>query len=320
LARPGGCGGCDFQHASLPAQRRYKAAVLAEQMARLAGIEVDVPVEELTGYATGLGWRTRMRFAVTADGAVGLHRHRSDAIVETPECLLAHQLIHDSGALAQRWSGAHSVEAAASVASGEVAITADGELALGPTRLQEAVGGRPFRVHGLGFWQVHPAAAEAFVRAVSAAAAVTAGEQVADLYAGVGLFAAFLADATGPSGRVDAVESDDRAVRDAKRNLHDLPQARLHRARVAEWLRTRDEGFDVCVLDPPRSGAGPKTIGRVAELTRRRIVYVACDPAALARDTAVLAERGWGLSGLRAFDAFPMTHHVEAIAWFDPAA
>jgi tRNA/tmRNA/rRNA uracil-C5-methylase (TrmA/RlmC/RlmD family) len=319
LARAGGCGGCDFQHASLAAQRRYKAAVLAEQMARLAGLDVNVAVEGLPG-ADGLGWRTRMRLAVTADGEPGLHRHRSDEIVATPECLLAHPLVHESGALTRKWPGAHTVEVAASVASGEVAVVVDGVGQSGPTRLQEAVGERTFRVHGLGFWQVHPAAAEVFAAAVSAAAEIVPGERVADLYAGVGLFAAFLSDATGPTGRVDVVEADDRAVRDAKRNLHDLPQARLHRARVADWLRDGDEIFDVCVLDPPRSGAGTKTISRIADRTRRRLVYVACDPAALARDTAALLAHGWALAGLRAFDAFTMTHHVEAIAWFDRAA
>ena len=319
LAGPGGCGGCDFQHASLPAQRRYKEAVLVEQMARLAGLDVDVVVEELPG-ADGLGWRTRMRLAVTADGAAGLHRHRSDEVIATPQCLLAHPLLRDSGALTQPWPGAQTVEAAASAATGEVAVVVDGEPAIGPSRLQEVVGERTFRVHGLGFWQVHPAAAGVLAEAVKSAADVIPGERVADLYAGVGLFAAFLAEAAGSSGRVEVVESAAQAVRDAKRNLHDLPQARLHCARVADWLRGTDESFDVCVLDPPRSGAGPKTARQIAERTRRRIVYVACDPAALARDTAVLLEHGWTLSGLRGFDAFPMTHHVEAVAWFDRAA
>ena len=179
------------------------------------------------------------------------------------------------------------------------------------------MGERTFRVHGLGFWQVHPAAPGVLAEAVSAAADIAPGERVVDLYAGVGLFAACLAEATGTSGRVDVVESAARAVRDAKRNLHDLPQARLHCASVGDWLRGTDESFDVCVLDPPRSGAGLKTIAQIAERTRRRIVYVACDPAALARDTAVLLEHGWRLAGLRGFDAFPMTHHVEAVAWFD---
>jgi tRNA/tmRNA/rRNA uracil-C5-methylase (TrmA/RlmC/RlmD family) len=68
------------------------------------------------------------------------------------------------------------------------------------------------------------------------------------------------------------------------------------------------------VVDPPRTGLGRDVVERIAALTPQRIVYVSCDPATLARDLAWLAERGYPLTELRAFDAFPMTHHVECVA------
>ncbi|HBW20668.1 MAG TPA: tRNA/tmRNA/rRNA uracil-C5-methylase, partial [Actinobacteria bacterium] len=89
-ARPGGCGGCDWQHASLPAQRALKAAVIRQQLARIGGIDWPVTVEAVPGDAAGLGWRTRVSYAVAAGGAAGLRRHRSHEIVEIGECPIAH--------------------------------------------------------------------------------------------------------------------------------------------------------------------------------------------------------------------------------------
>ena len=144
------------------------------------------------------------------------------------------------------------------------------------------------------------------------------GATVLDLYAGAGLFTVPLADVVGPSGRVVAVEGDPGAVRDARRNAHDRPQVELHLGGVTEVL---DQDVvvhpDVVVLDPPRAGAGRDVVERLVALRPERVVYVACDPAALARDVAYLAERGYPLTGLRAFDLYPMTHHVECVATFD---
>jgi tRNA/tmRNA/rRNA uracil-C5-methylase (TrmA/RlmC/RlmD family) len=179
---------------------------------------------------------------------------------------------------------------------------------------------RAFRVSGAGFWQVHPGAADAFVAAVLHALQPRPGERVLDLYAGAGLFAAALADAVGPDGEVVAVESDAGAVRDARRNLHDLPQVRLLQGRVDVVLRGQgapvgtDRAVDLVVLDPPRTGAKSLVVRQVAARRPRAVAYVACDPAALARDVALFAEHGYRLDGVRAFDAFPMTQHVECVA------
>ena len=119
---------------------------------------------------------------------------------------------------------------------------------------------------------------------------------------------------------MDAVEESAAAIRDARRSLHDLPTVVLHEARVAPWLRSDAvRRCDLVVLDPPRSGAGADVVRATVARSPRRIAYVACDPAALARDVATYASLGWSLTGLRAFDAFPMTHHVECVATLQPA-
>ncbi|MEV4217909.1 class I SAM-dependent RNA methyltransferase [Nonomuraea sp. NPDC049725] len=339
-AGPGLCGGCDWQHATLEAQRGLKAAVVAEQLHRLAGIERDVVVEEVPGAKDGLGWRTRVQFAALPDGRLGLRKHRSHDLQLIDACLIAHPEVEAVAAEDHQWPGAASVEVIASSEGDRAVVVAprprrkvavpdlDAPASIlldqgkgrtvprhGSGLLHERVGDREFRVSGSGFWQVHPGAAETLLDAVLAYAAPEPGEWALDLYCGVGLFAAGLAEAVGPEGAVFGLESEAAAVRDARANLRDLPQARVERGRVEEALdRFQIERADLVVVDPPRSGLGLDVVERVVSLEPLRVVYVSCDPATLARDLKWFAERGYELGDLRAFDAFPQTHHVECVA------
>jgi tRNA/tmRNA/rRNA uracil-C5-methylase (TrmA/RlmC/RlmD family) len=333
---PGRCGGCDWQHVAPAAQRELKAAVVREQLARLAGLEIDVTVEELPGGP--LRWRSRARFAVDRSGAAGLRRHRSHDVVVLDDC----PITVESGAravLGQRWPGAGAVDVSVD-STGAVTTTRldrrghptssrvvrpGGELPEEPsTRAERHAGGRDWEVEGTGFWQVHPAAADALVAAVAGFAEVRPGETVLDLYAGVGLFGGALAPAAGPEGRVVCVESDAAACAAAHANLAYLPQAEVWQGEVdaeglGELLAELGGAPDVVVLDPPRAGAGPAVSRLLAATGARAVVYVACDPAALARDVAAFGEAGYRLAGVRGFDAFPMTAHVECVALLVPA-
>ncbi|KAA9381036.1 class I SAM-dependent RNA methyltransferase [Microbispora cellulosiformans] len=338
FAGPGRCGGCDWQHASLEAQRRLKADVVAEQLRRLAGLDHKVVVEEVPGAPGGLGWRTRVQFAVDRDGSAGLRRHRSHEIEHITGCLIAHPAVEEAGAERLAWPGASSVEVVA--ASGgdraviveplphrratipdvDAAVLLDegrrGTRALrGRASLTERVGERDYRVTASGFWQVHPGAAATLLGAVLDLGRPEPGEWALDLYCGAGLFAAGLAEAVGPEGAVLGVESDPQAVQDARINLRDLPQAQVERGKVEEALdRLGIERADLVVADPPRAGLGRPVVDRVAHLEAPRVVYVSCDPATLARDIAWFAPYGYRLEDLRAFDQYPMTHHVECVA------
>ena len=345
-ARPGGCGGCDWQHASLPAQRAIKAGVVRAQLRRIAGIECPVTVEAVPGDSGGLGWRTRVRFAIGRDGMAGFYRHRSHDVVPVTDCLIAHPLVTEAAVTRQQWPGgrrpgARWVEVAVAPGSGERAvIVGGGPQPPGPRFLTQRAAGRDWRVAATGFWQVHPGAADALAEAVITGLRPRAGETALDLYCGAGLFAGVLAQAVGEQGTVIGVEQDEAAVRDARHNLRPMPWARVHRGDAAEVVgRIGTRGAAVAVLDPPRSGAGPALIGalcgagdgrgagagrgageeRGAGAGLRRIAYVSCDPATLARDIAEFGRRGWALDGLRAFDAFPMTHLVECLALLTPA-
>jgi len=178
------------------------------------------------------------------------------------------------------------------------------------------VRGVPFEVAVDGFWQVHPGAPEVLVDTVLDFLAPRAGESVLDLYAGVGLFARFLADAVGPTGAVTVVEGDRAACAHAEANV---PGAAVLMGDVAGVLSgLPPTPVDLVVLDPPREGARRTVVEAIAARRPRAVAYVACDPAALARDVAIFAEHGYRLERLRAFDAFPMTHHVECVALLVP--
>jgi tRNA/tmRNA/rRNA uracil-C5-methylase (TrmA/RlmC/RlmD family) len=334
-AGPGRCGGCDWQHASGAAQRAMKGAIVREQFERLAGIDVAdlfAGVEALPGGL--LGWRTRIAYAVRPDGRAGLHRHRSHQVEVLDACPLGVPGVGDTAVLARSWPGLTGVEVARSADGLSVLAHRPGpgrqargrrppdrvSVVDGPSRLTQQVGDRDFTVAADGFWQVHPDAAATFAGAVLAAVAPRAGETVLDLYAGAGMLTALLAEAVGTTGNVVGLESSRGAVADAAANLADLPWAAVQQARVDEAsLAALGVDPDVIVLDPPRAGAGRNVMAALLAMRPRAIGYVACDPAALARDVRVALDAGWQLSAVRAFDAFPMTHHVECVALLTPA-
>jgi tRNA/tmRNA/rRNA uracil-C5-methylase (TrmA/RlmC/RlmD family) len=316
----GVCGGCDWQHVSMTAQRALKATVIREQLTRLGGEPperwIDLQVEAVPGDVDGLGWRTRMRYAVDRQGRAGLRRHRSHEVVPVDTCLLATPAIRDLQVTRREWPGVREVLAVSPSLGTPLAM---GDPQPGRARIVEAVEERLWRLDATAFWQVHPGAAETFTRTVAEFLQPRTGEHLLDLYAGAGLFAGMLADAIGESGRIDAVEPDPVAMRAAKRSLHDIPQIHLHETTTFRWLRsTVVTACDLVVLDPPRTGAGTRVMASIMAMNPRAIAYVACDPAALARDIASAKKAGWTLAELRAFDAFPMTHHVECIALLTP--
>jgi tRNA/tmRNA/rRNA uracil-C5-methylase (TrmA/RlmC/RlmD family) len=334
---PGLCGGCDWQHVDPAEQRRLKAAVVAEQLVRLGRLDAadpvvrDLVVEELPGGS--LRWRSRARFAVDRSGAPGLRRHRSHDVLPLDDCPITVEPAA-AAVLGRRWPGAGAVDVSID-SLGTITTTrldrrghptttrvlsAGSGVPEEPTgRAARSAGGRDWEVEGTGFWQVHPAAADALVAAVRDLAAVRTGETVLDLYAGAGLFGGALAPDVGVDGRVVCVEADEAACAAASANLADLPQAEVWQGDVdaeglAGLLADLGGAPDVVVLDPPRAGAGPRVSRVLAESGARAVVYVACDPAALGRDVAALTAAGARLTAMRAFDAFPMTAHVECVA------
>ena len=308
----GRCGGCDFQHVTPAAQRELKAAVVREQLTRLAGLSVaevedlGVRVAELPGGP--LGWRTRVRYTVDAAGRAGLLAHRSHEVVPVDRCLIAHPAIRDLPVTSTGWPVDNQVGTVAS-GTGEVAVYGDrsGPVS-GPATVRERALGRDWQVELDGFWQVHPAAADTLAGAVLDLLRPEPGERAWDLYGGAGLFAAALA---GAGVEVTLVEGDRAGAEAARANLADLPAVRVVRANVERFRPPYPP--DLVVLDPPRTGAGAAVVRTIAAAGPRAVAYVSCDPASFARDVGAFRAAGWRLAALRAYDAFPMTSHVESV-------
>ncbi|WP_326596121.1 class I SAM-dependent RNA methyltransferase [Streptomyces sp. NBC_01803] len=296
-------------------------------------------------------WRTRVQYAVDDEGRAGLRRHRSHEVEPVDRCLIAAEGVTELGVEHRRWPGMATVEAIAATGSSDrmailtprpgarlPLVELDRPVSLmraeeergrggehsvhrvhGRAFVRERADGRTWRVSGGGFWQGHREAAGVLVDAVMRGLTPRKGEMALDLYCGAGLFAGALADRLGERGAVLGIEASKRAVEDARHNLADFPRVRVEHGTVARVLpRTGITEADLVVLDPPRAGAGEEVVRRLAGLNARRIAYVACDPAALARDLAHFRAVGYVPHFLRAFDLFPMTRHLECVAILQP--
>jgi len=350
-------GGAEFGHIRLPRQRTLKAEVLLDALRRFGGLDdSDLArvgagpdlVEAAPGddEADGLGWRTRVRLHADPEtGAVGPYAARSRDVIPVDSLPLANDEIGFLAPLGERRTEIESIDLVApSGDDSRMLIRQTGERfpAGANDRVHELVRATDpetgeayeleFAVRAGGFWQVHREAASVLFSAVRgailelmSAARFDPAASNLDLYGGVGLFAAAMADAAGTSLKVTTVESDERATDDAAENLAELVGALAVTARVDRYLadllsapapvRDRLRRATV-VLDPPRSGAGGEVCAQLGELAPANLVYVACDPVALARDTRTLRGLGYELQSIGAFDLFPHTHHLEALAVF----
>ena len=135
-----------------------------------------------------------------------------------------------------------------------------------------------------------------------------------DLYGGVGLFAATLADVVGEGGQVLTVDTSRAASNVARSALADLPQVQVVSDSVRRVLSAQADGADIAVLDPPRAGAGRPVIELLAGAGVPRVIHIGCEAAAFARDIGLYRQHGFNVEDMRVFDAFPLTHHVECIA------
>ena len=315
LAAPGRCGGCQLQHVTPAAQAAWKRQVVIDQLERIGGI-ASPPVGDVVTTPVW-GYRTTARLAVVPTdqdasvGAVGFRRAGSHEVEPVGTCpILAPELADALARLGSPPAGSAEVL----VRSGDEGVTvlADGRHLSGPQALTVTVAGRPLRVSAASFFQPSPEGAAALVDLVRRFAAIDGGDSVWDLYAGVGLFAAALA---ADGALVTAVERSRSACADARHNLAGTG-ATVVEGDVAAVLDRSDVQPDVVVADPPRTGLEARVAEHIAAITRRRIVLVACDPAALARDAKALTARGWRLVEAVPVDQFPQTAQIEVVAAF----
>ncbi len=316
-------GGADLGHIDLAHQRVLKRQVLAEALDRFAGGGIEAPEIEAVDSTDGTGWRTRVTLHADANGDVGPYAARSHRVIPVDTHPLARPAVAEA-AVALTADAEGSIDLV-EAGDGKVRVIrrdrVDGRPARGhgrrpePEIVYEQVGDRRFQVDAGGFWQVHPRAASVLDAAVYGILDdhVDPASTHYDLYGGVGLFAATLADLGGTD--IVTVESSRRATAHAQQNLAPLDVTAVT-ARVDRYLAGLPSGAraGAVVLDPPRAGAGRAVVDSVNALSPDAIAYVACDPVALARDLGTFRGHGWNVSTLRGFDLFPHSHHFEVVA------
>ena len=305
-----GAGGADFGHIELGEQRRIKSEILSEALSRMAGLDLS-PKVAAVDESDGLGYRTRVQLHVAPDGTVGVKGSRSNDVIPVSSLPLANQEINELGLHNKRFPGKKKIFIASSPDSLQWSI--DGEIG-GSKVVTEVVGGRVFDLKPGVFWQAHALAPKVLLDGVLAhLGELEPGSEVLDLYAGAGLFSANIA-ARFPESEVHAVELAEAAVQSGKSSAKGMKNLSFEKSDVLVYLRSREKEIATVVLDPPRSGAATKVINQLVRLKAKHIIYVACDPVALARDIGLLKEAGYELESLEAFDIFPHTHHFETLA------
>lgn len=326
-AGPMGCGGCDYQHIHLDRQRTMKAQLVMEQLQRIT--HVDLPIEVAgVGDATGLGTRTRIRYAIDAKAQLSMRRYRSHDTVEVDRCRLAVEEIQNAdtsrvplvpGADLQVLfvPGQDLDEPIFLEVVGNETHHLDTS-SVPHERIRVRVNDYSYVVSPTSFWQIHRRAPEILITEVMARLDARAGSRVLDLYCGVGLFTQPLAQRVGPSGSVTGVEVSESAIDDARHNLAGMPWVELHAAAITpRTVRAIKDGTTHVVIDPPRSGCAKGVLELLAqEGTLEQIVMVSCDPSTFARDAKILMDVGWKIHDVRVVDLFEMTEHVELVATF----
>ena len=352
-AAAAGAGCCDLSHVTPEHARELGTSALSDVLRRIGGFsldEVSAPaVEALAPDSTG--WRIRTRLAVGRDGRAGLRGRRSSTIITVPCAAPVAGLLDDVDALGAKpgtelvlMSGTDGERHA-----GELEVLGGGRAGghrgnrrggrrreaqrsrgarTGPRALRNLqgddlvthrVGDRSWEVPVTGFWQAHRNAPEIYVDAaitMLADAGVAGRVHAWDLYCGAGVFSAGLLDRGASHGfevaEVDLVDTDPGALAAAEVTLADDP-VRIHRGAVASALAGLKHA-EIVVSDPPRSGSGLAVVDAIAAAGPDAVVHVGCDAASFARDLGRFAANGYRVRAWRAFDAFPMTHHIEAIA------
>lgn len=310
------CGGCDFQHINIEYQRELKEKIVVDQFYRLAKFDLrkfkssdseDFHLKSVAP-ATGLGWRTRMNFAVSKSGKMGMFPHHSNEILEIKDCQIADSRLSVSKFATQNWSGKNRVS-----------------LELFAEQVQITHGDEP----GV-FWQSHINAQETLTDYIGEKLIVKPAAKVLDLYSGLGVFGQFILKLQPNIAALTLVDTNVESIKIAKSEFATLlkqinPAVKFNTAtsEVLKYLRSevqskksQERTWDLAIVDPPRSGLNSQIIDLLAQLKVSELVYISCDPASLARDFAALQSKNYHLNHIRSFDLFPMTQHIETVAIF----
>ena len=325
----GRCGGCQLQHVAYGEQLRLKTGVVRDQLRRIGRFEdeaIDGVLREMIGMADPWAYRNHMRFTVRRDGDIGFMEHGSHRFLRIDHCEIAlpaaHRVLQDAQG---RTMQTRALTVRVGEHSGELLVQPKlrwrphrrGRTRSGQPHYHELLRGARYRVSSPAFFQVNSRQAERLIELVVARARAVQPRLVADAYSGVGTFAVALAQVVPD---VVTIEYSAAAGDDAELNLAPYDNVRRIVGTVEEQLPALDPQPDVVVVDPPRAGLDASVVDAIIDSRARRLVYVSCDPATLARDLRRFADGGLTLGEVQPIDMFPHTQHIECISTLDRAS
>lgn len=335
----GECGGCAYQHIDYTKQLSFKKKIVIDQLKRLGGLE-DPPVSDVVPSPLSWYYRNNVQFHLTQEGELGYIHADGYHILPIEECHLPQESIDnlwpqiDLGAdlgvfrlgirtdtqeslmLVMEGEDPTAPEFSVDIPISAVYTPPEANLTVmaGDDHLVYQIKDQVFQVSARSFFQINTPMAEKMVDHVLDLVHLTSDTRLIELYAGVGLFSAFLAPKVGT---LTAIESSGAACHDFMINLDTLDNVILYQAEVEDVLPTLNLSPDIIIMDPPRAGLDPVVHDALIDLQPIKIVYISCDPATLARDTKKLAQKGYRLLSVTPFDVFPHTQHIECISFFE---
>lgn len=331
----GDCGGCHYQHLPYDRQLAAKQAVLIDQLGRIGKLS-EPPVTPPIPATEAWEYRNHIRYHLTESHDLAMVALTSDQLVEIEECYLPDPFALnlwqnsqlESGIQVDQVSlrigtqqdrmiilhaqGGPDIELSSDSPDSVIWQTPDGwQVLAGDAYLTHSVFDHPFRVSPDAFFQVNSGQLERLVELTIGLLEPTTGQQILDLYSGVGLFSVSIARA---GARLIAIEESPSAAEDFVTNLTQFNEIELYESSVELGLTHLEGSVDGVVLDPPRAGLSPQALAGLLELAPARIVYVSCDPATLARDAQRLDRAGYQMVSITLIDMFPQTYHIETVS------
>jgi 23S rRNA (uracil1939-C5)-methyltransferase len=315
----GQCGGCHWQHIMYTAQLALKQRIVREQMSRIGGFQ-DVTVYPTLPSPVPWSYRLHSTFHMADDGTPGFVGTDNRSVVTVEECWIIRDEIWECAKrLRQNNSAGERLRIQIRTEGQPIVFVLEGDdFPQSSSDKSEpvyyTVKGRRFRCSPGSFFQANLSQAEVLVEKTMDYLDLHGGEKILELYSGVGLFTAFLADR---AENVTSVEGSPSAVQDAKANLAEFENVTLIEGKIEHVLSfLKNSRYDAAVLDPPRGGANPLVLQTLVQCAPDQIIYVSCDPATLARDSKRLCELGYTLLSVQPVDMFPQTFHIECVARF----
>lgn len=341
---PGRCWGCQWQHIDYQAQLLLKQDVLTDQLYRLGKFDdptLERAVQPLVPSPQQWGYNYHMSYERDAAGQLGFYKADGRSIAAIEECHVLHpdlqalyELIDIDFEHMQRLSLYRGSDGAtmlvislnsedapqlkSDMPTSVNVILPDNEPMnlVGDSVVYYEIGGRLLRMTAGGSFRANVAQIDNLVLEVIKMLQLSEHDSVLDLYAGVGLFSAFIA---ARAGLVTMVESYPPMATDAEENLKDFDNVDIIEGSVEAVLQelvANGDIYEKAILDPPSSGLSKRALDSLSILNIPRVVYISSDPASLARDGRALSKQGYTLQKVQPFDFAPQTYYIDSAALF----